>query len=273
MSCRRQLIPPTTPGTAPEKVITFGRSPGSATMSTPPPCHLDKNPSESKSQPLARGGMKFIHRTARKTVGGSRPRKRIPCMSAGPWPKKRVTSMSLLTHPLNVTQSEQSHIFQPAHSASPSLSGPEAVQQNITIIASVKTGGKKQKATFEGRAAATKNKKVKKVSAVSKTAFRKTLTVGSRLPSESTGKSKGAIEIWSGLPDEPLPGCGWPTGWTKKIFERNTGASKGHTDKYWYSPKTQKKFRSMVEVQRFLTFLGQCDGNEDVAWKTFKGKS
>jgi hypothetical protein len=52
--------------------------------------------------------------------------------------------------------------------------------------------------------------------------------------------------VWVGTPTEDLEG-GWPTGWTKKVFERKSGATKGGKDRYWYSPINGFKLRSMVE--------------------------
>ena len=46
-------------------------------------------------------------------------------------------------------------------------------------------------------------------------------------------------------------------GWTKKIFERSSGNSKGHTDRYWFTPTQQYKLRSMKEVHRFFDALSQ----------------
>lgn len=60
-------------------------------------------------------------------------------------------------------------------------------------------------------------------------------------------KKQGAPEpSWVGSPTEDLEG-GWPKGWTKKVFERKSGATKGGKDRYWYSPVNGFKFRSMVE--------------------------
>ncbi|KAG7340564.1 methyl-CpG binding domain containing protein [Nitzschia inconspicua] len=77
--------------------------------------------------------------------------------------------------------------------------------------------------------------------------------------------------VWEGTPDECIDG-GWPTGWIKRLYERKGGASKGHMDRYWYTPKHRYKLRSMVEVGRFMTALQQCNGDEEAAWKLFKGR-
>lgn len=88
---------------------------------------------------------------------------------------------------------------------------------------------------------------------------------------KAPGRVVPAIEVWSGKPDEPLAG-GWPDGWTKKLFERPSGKTKGSRDRYWYSPVTKRKFRSMVEVNSFMAALLQSKGDEDAAWKIFKTK-
>mmetsp|Transcript_29197 Transcript_29197/g.41324 ORF Transcript_29197/g.41324 Transcript_29197/m.41324 type:complete len:239 (+) Transcript_29197:1841-2557(+) len=79
-----------------------------------------------------------------------------------------------------------------------------------------------------------------------------------------------AAEIWVGAPDEPLEG-GWPAGWTKRIFQRASGATKGSTDRYWYTPVLKKKLRSMAEVKRFIAAFKTCH-DEQNAWDAFKAK-
>lgn len=91
---------------------------------------------------------------------------------------------------------------------------------------------------------------------------------------QKSGKSPGkttAKEVESGPPTEPLEG-GWPAGWIRRTFERQSGGTKGSTDKYWYSPMTNKKFRSMAEIKRFFVHLKACRGDEEAAWMVFKGK-
>lgn len=75
--------------------------------------------------------------------------------------------------------------------------------------------------------------------------------------------------IYEGPPDENLDG-GWPPGWIKCIFRRQGGANTGYTYRYWYSPMNKKKFRSMVEIKRFMPLLAECRGDEEAAWKRFK---
>lgn len=90
-------------------------------------------------------------------------------------------------------------------------------------------------------------------------------------PTSAKSGRHPAREVYVGPPTEPLEG-GWPPGWIKQIVERQNGASAGHTDRYWYSPQTNKKFRSMVEIKRFLAHLSECGGDEGAAWIRFKAK-
>jgi len=111
---------------------------------------------------------------------------------------------------------------------------------------------------------------------------RKSATVSEAKPetAASNGKRKsiigarrnvnGTTEVWSGTPDDDLEG-GWPDGWTKKQFERTGGRTAGSIDSYWYSPIKKKKFRSMKEVRRFQMALEKYEGDEEKAWKVFKG--
>jgi hypothetical protein len=58
--------------------------------------------------------------------------------------------------------------------------------------------------------------------------------------------------------------------WTRKEFQRTTGATKGVIDKYWFSPVTQTRLRSFKDVQRFLAHLELADGDEDAAMLSMK---
>jgi len=50
--------------------------------------------------------------------------------------------------------------------------------------------------------------------------------------------------------------------WVKKVYARKNGASKGTTDRYWFSPKEKFKLRSLVQVKKFLTALAKTNGDE-----------
>jgi len=75
-------------------------------------------------------------------------------------------------------------------------------------------------------------------------------------------------ESWKTPPDTFRKG-GWPAGWKKKELTRQVGETKGRKDCFWYSPG-EKRFRSMVEVERFIDALQQVEGNEKLAWKITK---
>jgi hypothetical protein len=60
---------------------------------------------------------------------------------------------------------------------------------------------------------------------------------------------------------------GWPTGWIRRIFERKGGATKGQSDRYWYTPIAAYKLRSMVQVKKFLAALAD-GGDEETAKRT-----
>jgi hypothetical protein len=78
-----------------------------------------------------------------------------------------------------------------------------------------------------------------------------------------------AKELWYGKPD-PAEIPGESKGWTKRTFQRQSGATKGDTDHYWYTPILEKKLRSLKEVERFVEELANCKGDEEKAWKRFK---
>jgi len=78
---------------------------------------------------------------------------------------------------------------------------------------------------------------------------------------------KEPLPVWTGTPDEDIDG-GWPKGWVKKVYARKNGATKGATDRYWYSPKEKFKLRSMVQVRKFLKALAGTKGDEIMAKKT-----
>jgi len=88
---------------------------------------------------------------------------------------------------------------------------------------------------------------------------------------ETQEQSAGNLEVWSGEPTEPLEG-GWPPGWTKKLYERGSGKTKGTKDRYWFSPIEKRRLRSMAEVKRFLEALAKTNGDESAAWDMFKSK-
>ena len=63
-----------------------------------------------------------------------------------------------------------------------------------------------------------------------------------------------------------------PEGWTTKKFQRTGGKTAGSSDKYWYSPDQDIKFRSMKGCKQFVAILKELgvDGNENSALKLYK---
>jgi len=85
-----------------------------------------------------------------------------------------------------------------------------------------------------------------------------------------TGASKGGKKL---PPHEVYckPALEFGKGWIVRGFQRQSGAYEGHVDKYWYSPNLKKRFRSKAEIKRFLPLLKKCHGDEEKAYKMFKG--
>lgn len=65
---------------------------------------------------------------------------------------------------------------------------------------------------------------------------------------------------------------GLPPGWTSETYQRASGRSAGHADTYYFSPQLKLKFRSKINIQRFLDILNTPDinGDELAAWNVFK---
>jgi len=64
----------------------------------------------------------------------------------------------------------------------------------------------------------------------------------------------------------------WPEGWKMRTYQRMSGASKGSTDEYWYTPEKKLKLRSGAEISRFCKCMDLCGGDEERAWAVYKGK-
>jgi len=63
------------------------------------------------------------------------------------------------------------------------------------------------------------------------------------------------------------PAPNMPNGWILKTVKRTGGKTRGRSDRYWFSPKTEKRFRSIAEVHRFLSALNDVGGeDENEAW-------
>jgi hypothetical protein len=60
----------------------------------------------------------------------------------------------------------------------------------------------------------------------------------------------------------------FPDGWLVREVPRTKG---NHRDRYYYSPELEIRFRSKVEVRRFLDCLVQHHGDEEKAWLSMAG--
>jgi len=80
---------------------------------------------------------------------------------------------------------------------------------------------------------------------------------------------KSPAELLSTSPSPNLP-----NGWLVKVFKRMSGATAGSTDKYFYSPNNDIKFRSIKACNTFIDILGEpgVNGDEAAALKLFKSR-
>jgi hypothetical protein len=95
---------------------------------------------------------------------------------------------------------------------------------------------------------------------------------------KSTPRNGSATDTTSNLdyegpPRKPLnvPG-GWPKGWTEQSYIRMSGATKGDSDSYWFTPENQIRIRSIKNVKLFLQCLDRCKGDEQAAYKMLPTK-
>ena len=80
----------------------------------------------------------------------------------------------------------------------------------------------------------------------------------------------GSVPIYNGPPIGMLPGGkSFPKGWTEQVFSRQSGATEGRTDSYWFSPGNAR-LRSKRDVCRYLELLDKCGGDEARAMETFQ---
>ena len=70
------------------------------------------------------------------------------------------------------------------------------------------------------------------------------------------------------LPAEAAPEFG--DGWTTRTLKRPNAKGTKLSDTYFYSPVMQFKFRSTIQVRKFLNCLEKCDGDEGMAIREFK---
>ena len=92
-------------------------------------------------------------------------------------------------------------------------------------------------------------------------AKKKTVTTGSSFNPANTNLVETII-----APEPVLAGLGW----IRNTYKRKKDPS--HYDKYWFTPKTGKKLRSVPEVHRFLECLKKVNGDEEKAYMKLFGK-
>mmetsp|Transcript_54579 Transcript_54579/g.132550 ORF Transcript_54579/g.132550 Transcript_54579/m.132550 type:complete len:324 (-) Transcript_54579:1166-2137(-) len=111
-------------------------------------------------------------------------------------------------------------------------------------------------------------------------AAKKTTAAKAKAPAAKKGKataakpkkaSAGNVLAYEGKPDIDLEG-GWPKGWTMKKYTRASGATKGGTDRYFFTPEKKYKLRSMVQVKKFIDAMkkGETKGDEEKSLAAIK---
>ena len=76
-----------------------------------------------------------------------------------------------------------------------------------------------------------------------------------------------ATEIASGS-----AGTEFPDGWIVKTYRRNGGETVGKTDRFWFSPGKNIRFRAKKHAVRFVEVLKEpeVDGDEEKAAELFR---
>jgi hypothetical protein len=88
----------------------------------------------------------------------------------------------------------------------------------------------------------------------------KTTKSKSSIPVASSGARSNCVYSGS-VPKDDVPGHDL-TGWRKETYKRASGATKGTTDSYWFTPHLNMRLRSRAEIVRFFEALPQCHGDE-----------
>jgi hypothetical protein len=90
------------------------------------------------------------------------------------------------------------------------------------------------------------------------------------------GKKPKPKLVWKGTPRGDTVKTettgDWPEKWTKQVFQRAKGETKGRLDSYWYSPMKKYKFRSLAEIEAYMKIATKNKNKEEEAWKIFKHK-
>jgi Methyl-CpG binding domain len=146
-------------------------------------------------------------------------------------------------------------------------STPTAVVKKVKkVIKVIKPAVSKVKKTVTAKPAEKPVKKAAKPKdkAVKKAAKPKAVKKAVKPADQGAAARTSAILVEELVADDAgLRPQGWPVvvlsdktlNWRKKVYERASGATKGGRDRYWYSPCRQHKFRSLVEIRRYLDIL------------------
>eukprot|EP00559_Dactyliosolen_fragilissimus_P007023 CAMPEP_0184858128 /NCGR_PEP_ID=MMETSP0580-20130426/3243_1 /TAXON_ID=1118495 /ORGANISM="Dactyliosolen fragilissimus" /LENGTH=175 /DNA_ID=CAMNT_0027354097 /DNA_START=192 /DNA_END=720 /DNA_ORIENTATION=- len=75
-------------------------------------------------------------------------------------------------------------------------------------------------------------------------------------------KSKESIDV-ANIKEGIYPASDLPDGWTVEYVKRKNGKNKDKFDKYWYSPKSKCRFRSMTSLAPFIQGVKKAGGDEE----------
>lgn len=89
------------------------------------------------------------------------------------------------------------------------------------------------------------------------------------IPLATGDRNTLATEIASGPAGEEMP-----DGWTVKTYRRNGGETVGKTDRFWFSPGLNIRFRAKKHAMSFIEILQEpeCNGDEQIAAETYRAR-
>jgi len=143
-------------------------------------------------------------------------------------------------------------------------SPPKAVPEEVTSSkakASAPSSNSKKRPASDSPVAASAPSSEKKT----KTQQKRPTTFGMATGDRNTT----ATEISSGP-----AGVDFPDGWIAKCYRRNGGETVGKTDRFWFSPGRNIRFRAKKHAMRFIDVLKEpeVDGDEDKAAELYKSR-
>lgn len=89
------------------------------------------------------------------------------------------------------------------------------------------------------------------------------------IPLATGDRNTLATEIASGPAGEEFP-----DGWTVKTYRRAGGETVGKTDRFWFSPGLNIRFRAKKHAMSFIDILDEpeCNGDEQIAAETYRAR-